>query len=345
MSQAMDDKLDMSAVRYSGEGQFSSIDMKLGAALSKCLESAPDSARTLKYEVRELSHQRVKRMDLVRGRELTVMILKHFAASGHDESLFMVRHIHELAYPGDKDLAGFWATWCEILANLRPDDKQSDATLRDWLYEQIKKSNEMSLGIAQYEMFTMDHPSRTLKYLEDLIKITLDRIQRNKNKIEKEKFVRDLTRQGARNAAAASKDEEKDGPKNDKAGPKAKAAPAAKAEAKNPGKDKEAKAIPIIPHGAQKEHSKGEGRAKRREMGRRIREGILQDQARVRKIGPVTSTSSEEDVRGEVTVNLATRRGFTMLGRRKGEGRDQPLEHRQHHRDPEQWRQSIITET
>lgn len=75
----------------------------------------------------------------------------------------------------------------------------------------IKKSNEMSLGIGRYEMLPMGHPSRSLKYLEDLIKITLDRMQRNKNKIEKEKFVKDLTRHGARNAAAAAEDKGHEG--------------------------------------------------------------------------------------------------------------------------------------
>lgn len=167
-----------------------------------------------------------------------------------------IKHLCDLQYPGDDDLAKFKSQWNEVLECMRPADVPNEIALRNILYDQVKGSKLMAFDLHYSESKQDSHAEKTYQYLIGMMSI---------QRLRPEEKNCEAKTQGSEQLTARYKSlpatTDGDNPKPAKAAP----TPRVKAAAPTPPKND---AAPVLADPKVKPHAKGDrgGKGKGKDM-------------------------------------------------------------------------------
>ena len=261
----MNDRPDMDALSQLSDRKFQSIDAKLSVALSTMIDNAGEAANDVKQRLHLRLLERGKSLEYVKGREVLAMIIQSFKTTSHTEVMYNSQHLHEMSYPGDAKLSMFYHRWIEMLANMKPEDRPSETTLRDVLYRKLEHNSPlMKLDLHTWDNLLDDDPGKTRESLQAIMKRHIEKNLEKQLYNEREKAMHNFTNFNDGKKAAAAEPDPKPKPKaKPKADPKPKAAAPSREKTPDP-----TPTVPIYPSPNPKRHAKGEGKGKKGKRGR-----------------------------------------------------------------------------
>ena len=207
LGEAMADRPDMDALSQLSDRKFQSIDAKLSVALSTMIDNAGEAANDVKQRLHLRLLERGKSLEYVKGREILAMIIQSFKTTSHTEVMYNSQHLHEMSYPGDAKLSMFYHRWIEMLANMKPEDRPSETTLRDVLYRKLEHNSPlMKLDLFAWDNLLDDDPRKTRESLQAIMKRHIEKNLEKQLYKEREKAMHNFTNfsDGKKTAAAES---------------------------------------------------------------------------------------------------------------------------------------------
>ena len=265
LAEAMNDRPDMDALSQLSERRFQSIDAKLSVALSAMIDNAGEAANDVKQRLHLRLLERGKTLEYVKGREILAMIIQSFKTTSHTEVMYNSQHLHEMNYPGDAKLSMFYHRWIEMLANMKPEDRPSESTLRDVLYRKLEHNSPlMKLDLNNWDNLLDDDPGKTRESLQAIMKRHIDKNLEKQLYKAREKAMSNFTNFNDGKKTAAAEPDPKPKPKGKpKAEPKPKAAAPSREKTPDPKPT-----VPIYPSPNPKRRAKGDGKGKKGQRGR-----------------------------------------------------------------------------
>ena len=265
LGEAMADRPDMDALSQLSDRKFQSIDAKLSVALSTMIDNAGEAANDVKQRLHLRLLERGKSLEYVKGREILAMIIQSFKTTSHTEVMYNSQHLHEMSYPGDAKLSMFYHRWIEMLANMKPEDRPSETTLRDVLYRKLEHNSPlMKLDLFAWDNLLDDDPRKTRESLQAIMKRHIEKNLEKQLYKEREKAMHNFTNFSDGKKSAAAESDPKPKPKaKPKADPKPKAAAPSREKTPDPKPT-----VPIYPSPNPKRHAKGDGKGKKGKRGR-----------------------------------------------------------------------------
>ena len=124
----------------------------------------------------------MKFYELIKGRQIVHMLLAHFKTFDNSEMLYGFDHLSNLVC--GTGLHVFVKRWKNIPDNMN--GKIDEANLRDVFYRKIKGHPDLKLDMNTYERFREENPSKTYRYLLDVVQNEINLKRQNRNMADRE---------------------------------------------------------------------------------------------------------------------------------------------------------------
>jgi hypothetical protein len=141
----------------SGGAAYVTLDVKLSTAMQLIISHGGQEAKELKDSINRKMDEALKKMMLLKGRQIVFMLLENFKTFDNSEMVYGFDHLARCEC--DKDLSAFMTQWQRILDNMCA--PIPTVNLRDVFYRKIKHVEVLKQDMNIYERYRENNANKT----------------------------------------------------------------------------------------------------------------------------------------------------------------------------------------